>query len=229
MNNIVCTLPFLFLVPANGIYQAMNYNFYRLITLICLVVAGLSPNAVAFDQEDDVSGLPAVSRFYSPFIERDRSSFTAIARRTFSRFGVRRVSTVKGHCHSGIDLQGSMSQTVYAVAPGRVAAVYWSFPNRSVAVIHRMPDGTPIYSAYVHIEDITVEPGNVVNENTPLGRIFNQKEMKRSGFATPHLHLEIRKSMKDEGQRSYTAMTVSALEEYCLDPFAFLQRRMRRP
>lgn len=207
----------------------MNYNFQRMFVLICFVVTGLSPNAAAFDHEDDIAGLPAISRFYSPFIEQDRSSFTAISRRTFSRFGVPRVSSVKGHRHSGIDLQGKMSQQVYAVAPGRVVTVYWPFPNRAVAIVHRMPDDTPIYSAYVHIEDIKVKPGDVVNENNSLGRIFNQKEMKRSRFGTPHVHLEIRKNMKDEGQRSYTAMTISALEEYCIDPFTFLQRQMRQP
>ena len=207
----------------------MKYNARRLIVLICLVVAGLFPAAAAFDQEDDVSCLPAISRFYSPYIERDRGSFTTIARRTFSRFGVPRTSSVKGHLHSGIDLRGKMSEHIYAIAPGRVVAVYWPFPNRAVAVVHRMPDGTPIYSAYVHIEDVTVKSGDVVNENTPLGRIFNLKELKRSHFGTPHVHLEIRKSMKDEGRRSYTAMTMPALEEYCLDPYAFLQHRMRRP
>ena len=207
----------------------MNYNFHLMIALICLIVAALSPNVAAFDHTDDVSGLPAISRFYSPFIEQDRSRFASIARRTFSRFGVPRVSSVKGHCHSGIDLRGKMSEHVYAVAPGRVAAVYWSFPNRAVAIVHRMPDNTPIYSAYVHVQNISVEPGDVVNENTPLGRLFNQKEMQRSRLGTPHVHLEIRKNMKDEGQSSYTAMTMSALEEYCIDPFAFLQRQMRRP
>jgi murein DD-endopeptidase MepM/ murein hydrolase activator NlpD len=207
----------------------MNYGFYRIIILVCLVAGGLAPCAAASGPEDDVSSLPAINRFYSPFMEQGRNSFPAVARRTFSRFGSYRTSSVKGHLHSGIDLQGKMAEQVYAIAPGRVAAVYWSFPNRAVAVFHRMPDGSPIYSAYVHIEDITVKPGDVVNENTPLGRIFNRAEMKRSRFPTPHLHLEIRRSMKDEGERSYTAMTMKALKEYCLDPFAFLERRMPRP
>jgi len=207
----------------------MNYNCLRTFALICLVLASLTPNAAAFDWEDDDSGLPTISRFYSPFMEQDRSSFTTIARRTFSRFGSPRASIVQGHLHSGIDVRGKIAQQVYAVAPGRVAAVYWSFPNRAVAVIHRMPDGIPIYSSYVHVENITVKPGDIVTENTPLGRIFKREEMKLSRFKTPHLHLEIRKSMKDQGERSYTAMTMEALEEYCLDPFAFLQRWMRRP
>jgi murein DD-endopeptidase MepM/ murein hydrolase activator NlpD len=207
----------------------MNYNFHRTFILICLMLAGIIPNAAAFEQEDDVSAIPAISSFYSPFIEQDRSSFAAIARRTFSRFGSPRISIVKGHLHSGIDVRGKMAQRVFALAPGRVAAVYWSFPNRAVAVIHKMPDGTPIYSAYVHIEDVTVKPGDVVTQNTPLGRIFNRDEMQHSRFKTPHLHLEIRKSMKDEGERSYTAMTMPELEEYCLDPSAFLKHWMRRP
>jgi murein DD-endopeptidase MepM/ murein hydrolase activator NlpD len=208
--------------------HAMNCSFYRIIILVCLVVGGLTPHTAAGERED-IESLPVINRFYSPFMEQGRNSFPAVARRTFSRFGSYRASSVKGHLHSGIDLQGKMAEQVYAVAPGRVAAVYWSFPNRAVAVLHRMPDGTPIYSAYVHIEDITVKPGDVVNENTPLGRIFNREEMKRSRLPTPHLHLEIRKSMKDEGERSYSAMTRKALEEYCLDPFAFLKRRMHRP
>lgn len=208
---------------------ALHFISRLMIVLVCLVIAGLSPDAAAFDQKEDISGLPVISRFSSPFIERDRSSFTSIARRTFSRFGVPRTSSVKGHLHSGIDLRGKMSQQVYAIAPGRVVAVYWPFPNRAVAVVHRMPDGTPVYSAYVHIEDIMVRPGDVVNDNTSLGRIFNGKELKRSRFGTPHVHLEIRKSMEDKGRRSYTAMTMSALEEYCLDPYAFLQQRMHRP
>lgn len=191
-----------------------------LLTLIMLLLGV----ALSFAQEEMV---PVANRIYSPFIERNRQSIDSITNRVFSRFGVSRKTPIKGHLHSGIDLHGVYGEKVYAIGSGRVERYYWVFPNIAVAIKHTLPDGTSIYSAYIHLADVKVREGDPVDEHTELGRIFNKKEMKRSGFRTPHLHLEIRRDFLDQGNASFSSMTRIDLEKHLLDPLIFLSKTMR--
>jgi len=181
---------------------------------------------VTLSLAQDEMGL-AANRIYSPFIEQNRQSIDSITSRIFSRFGVLRKTPITGHLHSGIDLRGIYGEKVYAIAPGRVERCYWLFPNIAVAIKHNMPDGTSIYSAYIHLADVKVREGDLVDEKTELGRIFNKKEMKRSGFRTPHLHLEIRRNFLDQGKASFSSMTRTDLEKHLLDPLIFLSKNMK--
>jgi murein DD-endopeptidase MepM/ murein hydrolase activator NlpD len=54
-----------------------------------------------------------------------------------------------------------------------------------VVVEHRLPDGTPIWSAYWHLESVQVVRGQAVSRGDTLGRILDR------GFNS-HLHWEIR-------------------------------------
>ena len=171
--------------------------------------------------------IPVANRIYSPFIEQNRQSIDSITNRVFSRFGASRKTPIKGHLHSGIDLRGSYGEKVYAIGSGRVERCYWLFPNIAVAIKHNMPDGTSIYYAYIHLADVKVREGDLVDEKTELGRIFNKKEMKRSGFRTPHLHLEIRRDFLDQGNASFSSMTRIDLEKHLLDPLIFLSKNLR--
>jgi len=169
---------------------------------------------------------PAVStihKIYVPYGGTARGTFSTLEKRTFSRYGAPRSTPRKGHRHSGIDLAGSLGEKVYAIGPGRVVRHYWIFPNLALALEHRLPDGTVFYSAYVHLVDTQVQVGDLVDERTELGRLFNKKEMGRSRFRTPHLHLEIRKNFDDDGRASFTTMTAEKLANYFHDPLVFLR------
>ena len=192
---------------------------------ILLLVAACIPPDSSTAASMDVN--PPLEQLYSPFKEKGRNRFASIEKRTFSRFGAARKSPVSGHLHSGIDLGGKQGEKVYAIGPGRVVRHYWVFPNLAVAVKHRLPDGNEFYSTYVHVMDVRVKEGEMVDENSEIGRLFNKTEMGLSHFKQPHLHLEIRKSMGDDGNNSFRSMTRKSLEEYCLDPLPFLKRYMR--
>jgi murein DD-endopeptidase MepM/ murein hydrolase activator NlpD len=165
--------------------------------------------------------------FYSPFIESDRQSFLMIKKRVVGVYGEYRRSYKPGHHHAGLDLWGAFNESVYAIGYGWVVRVFRGFPHRSVIVEHHLPDGSILYSAYVHIEDIQVKVGDWVDESTPLGRVFSKNELQRANFNTPnHLHLEIRKSLADEGSVSYASMSMRVLNKVCLDPLKFFKNTM---
>ncbi|MFC2165713.1 M23 family metallopeptidase [Acidobacteriota bacterium] len=162
--------------------------------------------------------------FFSPFSESDRQSFPLIKKRVVGVYGEYRRSHRPGHHHAGLDLWGAFNETVYSIGYGWVVRIFGGFPHRSVIVEHHLPDGSILYSAYVHIEDIKVEVGDWVDERTPLARVFNEEELERANFNTPnHLHLEIRKSLADEGRASYSSMSMRALNKFCLDPYKFFK------
>lgn len=201
-----------------------------LLVLLVALIAGIFCCQAGEHQNQD-GNYPVQSlltQIYSPFKEPGRERYVNLQKRIFSRFGVYRITPQKGHRHAGIDLQGSFGEKVFAIGPGVVVRDYWIFPNRAIAVQHVLGDGSSIYSAYVHIEDIKVRVGQQVDETTELGRIFTQAEMRRARYRSPpHLHLEIRNSMFDDGRSSFSSMTMPALNEYCRNPETFMRSLMR--
>ncbi len=163
-------------------------------------------------------------QFFSPFMEQERSKYQTIVNRCFSQYGDYRSSNIRGHKHAGIDLRGKLNEKVYPIGAGKVYDIIWSFPNRAIAIIHPLSNGEQVYSLYVHIEDIQVQPGDWVDENTVIARLFNADEFKKSQFKAAHLHLEIRKSMEDKGRASYSSMSMNDLNKWCISPKEFLKK-----
>jgi len=167
-------------------------------------------------------------QFYAPFADSARQQYAVIESRLISRYGDYRSSAIKGHKHAGIDLQGACGEPVYAIGAGTVEGIFRGFPNRTLIVKHYLPAGDSVYSEYTHIEDVTVRPGERVDQNTCLGRIFNAEEVQRSNFnAVSHLHLEFRKSLADSGKASWQSLTMAELDKYCHDPVLFLPQYMK--
>lgn len=107
---------------------------------------------------------------------------------TSSPFGTRR-HPVTGltKLHSGADfLPGD--GVAYAAAAGTVASVdHDPAYGLIVVVAHGTVDGAPVTTAYAHLAQAQVAPGQPVTPGQPVGRIGN------SGLSTgPHLHFEIR-------------------------------------
>ena len=168
----------------------------------------------------------ACRRFVSPFAGGDRSSFTALKARIVSQFGAHRTSYLKGHKHSGIDLEGGDRQAVFAMCPGTVIDVHLGFPHRTVVIEHRMTSGETVYTSYKHVEGIRVSEGDRVTPDTQLARLFSRAERKRARFKVNHLHLEVRHSFEDGGEASWSSMSRAELTRYFHDPAQWLRGRM---
>ena len=167
-------------------------------------------------------------QFFSPFKEADRKNLGPIESRVTGVYGEYRRSYKPGHFHAGLDLKGDYNESVYPIGFGWVVQIFRQFPHRSVVVEHHLPDGSILYSMYVHIEDIQVQVGDWVDENTPLARLFDKEELERADFGTPnHLHLEIRKTLADRGRASYASMSLAELNTACLDPLKFFERHLK--
>lgn len=173
------------------------------------------------------SAVPFCTTFFTPFQEKERDAYRTFLKRCSGSYGDYRKSDVPGHLHAGQDLMGKRAEQVYAVGVGRVAYRYWIFPNETVVLEHRLPNGETVYSVYTHIRDIQVKIGDPVNENTVIGRLFSAEEMKKARFSSVHLHFEIRKIMDDFGRASHTSMSKKELDKYCIDPKIFLKKRMK--
>jgi murein DD-endopeptidase MepM/ murein hydrolase activator NlpD len=194
----------------------------RYLLLMILIVFAISfSNVMAEDTNKKLC-----TKFFAPFNEPERHKYLSIVNRCFSEYGEYRSSTIKGHKHAGIDLRGKLSENVYPIGIGKVYDILWGFPNLAIAIIHPLSNGEYVYSLYIHIENIQVKVGDWVDENTVIAKLFNPEEFKKSQFQTVHLHLEIRKSMEDEGRASYTSMTMNDLNRYCMNPKEFLRKQL---
>lgn len=174
----------------------------------------------------DVSPLQPVRDWHSPFHGANDLDFPNFKKRIFSPFGAVRTSPQKGHLHAGIDLAGDWNEPVYAVAEGEVVFLsYWDL-NAVIIIKHQLEDGDVVYSKSIHLKDISVRLRQKVNDQTLLGRLFNQVEFKKSRFPKNHFHLEIRKDYMDKGSASSHSMTRKALETHCYDPEQFFKTRL---
>ena len=170
---------------------------------------------------------PTCETVHTPFADKRRQSMASIKRRKRSGFGANRVSFIRGHKHSGLDLRGRYKEPVFAICAGRVFDIHLGFPHRTVVVEHRNENGERFFSSYKHIEDILVKEGDLVTAQTRLGRLFDRKERKRARF-DQHLHFEIRKTMDDGGEASWSSMSMKALLRVFKDPERFFKRSLGR-
>jgi len=164
---------------------------------------------------------------WSPQRENGVMEFRHYLRRIISTYGAHRSSPIYGHRHAGIDIKGRYSEKVYAIGKGRVLWVTGEFPNTAIYIQHQGVHEKPFWSVYIHVQGIAVDIGDEVSENTIIGRIFNEDELRRSGFNTrPHLHLEIRHDISDNGRATFECMSKMELNHYCVNPLnALLKER----
>ena len=85
--------------------------------------------------------------------------------------------------HSGLDFCGRVGTELYAVAPGKVVYTDLLIVRGGVVVIDH---GWGIYTAYDHLSEILVQPGNVVQPGQLIG--LGGDTGRTTG---PHLHWEV--------------------------------------
>ena len=178
---------------------------------------------LGIDADTDRS-VKACTEFYLPFVSfQNRGSFKELSERSLDGFGAYRK---RGHKHAGLDILAGFGETVYPIGRGQIKGIYYKFPYLAVIIEHRLTDGTVLYSSYIHVADILVRTGDFVNENKPIARVFNKDEFISSGFKKNHLHLEIRKTMEDNGRASYSCYTMKDLNYHFYDPTVFLKKHL---
>ncbi len=175
-----------------------------------------------------VSDILALYQKYFIPIGIDRTAdYNKLTEKIIGQYGVHRSSNVHGHKHSGIDIQGDFGETVYSIGKGTIIKIFREFPHKTIYIQHNENDDALFYSVYIHVEDIQINIGDPVSENTPIARIFNREELILANFGTPpHLHFEIRHNIDDMGEATFKSMTLSELNKYCIDPLKFFNKSL---
>ena len=162
--------------------------------------------------------------FYLPFMTfQNRKSYSELIKRKLDGFGAYRRA---GHKHAGLDIKAFFSEKVYPIGKGKVIKIYDKFPYQAVLVEHRSAAGLIYYSCYIHLVDILVKVGDRLDQATPIGRVFDENEFKKAGFAHNHLHLEIRKTIENYNRISIRCFTMEDLNKNFYDPLIFLKKHL---
>ena len=185
--------------------------------VMMFVVASLTINALELPVIDGVS-LPL------QYIVNKRSYFE-LEKRALDGFGAYRTA---GHKHAGLDIKASFSEPVISIGKGIVRVIYGEYPYTTVLIEHATQNGGMLYSAYTHIEQIKVIVGQQVDENTVLGRVFNEEEYKKSEFYENHLHFEIRKTMDRYKGISIKCYNEEELNKYFYDPLIYFKKALAK-
>jgi murein DD-endopeptidase MepM/ murein hydrolase activator NlpD len=177
----------------------------------------------------DIALRQRVIQWFVPFKTKNRSDLSTI--RIISTFGAPRLSYVKGHFHTGVDMipKENLGQHVYVypLAHGVVCSIHLGDPHRTVVVKHQLANGEILFSSYKHFQEVYVTNGKQVTHETPLARLYTRSEAKSQGGNYDHLHLEIRKKFDDYGVASWATMTRSDLDLRFVDPWKFLKENLK--
>jgi murein DD-endopeptidase MepM/ murein hydrolase activator NlpD len=211
---------------------------YLMASLIFLTGLSLPLNPTDYIQADkerwkpyymEVSPRQAVDKWEVPFKTKNRSSFLTI--KVISTFGAPRMSYVRGHYHTGIDLipqKRSGNYTyVFPMAAGVVCSIHLSDPHRTVVIKHKLSNGAILYTSYKHFKEIYVQTGEQVTSGTVLGRLYTRREALALGGNYDHLHIEVRKKFDDYGVASWATLTKPELEQRFDDPLKFMKKNVK--
>jgi murein DD-endopeptidase MepM/ murein hydrolase activator NlpD len=216
----------------------MKTLFSRMIILFLFVIAVPQYSFADYIQENkeiwkpfylDVTPSQTVKQWKVPFKTQDRSRLNTV--RVISTFGAKRLSYVRGHFHTGIDLIPANSQErfiyVYPMAEGVVCSIHLGHPHKTVVIKHKLSGGKVIYTSYKHLQKILVTNGQQVTTDTRLGRLYTADEARELGGNYNHLHLETRKKFDDYGVASWATLTRADLDLRFYDPWKFLKENIK--
>lgn len=179
------------------------------------------------DSYQDVNPSAVVSAWIVPFDTPNRTDIRSI--RVVSVFGDQRESYLKGHIHTATDLIPAHKLGliyIYPMAEGVVCSIHLGHPHKTIVIRHLLADGKVIYTSYKHLQEIYVNVGTQVNQQTKIARLYTHEETKKYKGNYDHLHLEIRKSFYDYGCASWLTMNKTDLNELFYDPMVFMKSNL---
>ena len=110
--------------------------------------------------------------------------------------------------HSGIDMAGDTK--VYAVAPGTVAGISWKNScGGTMLFIHHNINGKHYTSTYMHLYQVKVKVGDIVDQNTNIAITGGTKSLTPWDTCTTgrHLHLSISQGLYLKEYTSWNTWT----------------------
>jgi len=92
--------------------------------------------------------------------------------------------------HDGVDIRAPIGTPVFAIGHGKVVRTKDDPNNKYITLEHKnVKYGGKVgkyYSSYLHLSQVLVQPGDVVDKGTLIGRVG------LTGFTTtPHLHIQV--------------------------------------
>lgn len=112
--------------------------------------------------------------------------------------------------HEGIDLTNNLGtkNEIYAIASGKVYAVWYDKWGGNQVTIHHNINGKSYSSSYAHMSKVVVSEGDIVTKDTMIG-YMGATGLYVTGY---HLHLAISTGLRFieyTGQSAYVARTVN--------------------
>lgn len=165
----------------------------------------------------------------------DRQNWSTVVLEHDAQFKALRApfGPIQLHYHTGVDLQnGTIIQTgepVYAISTGKVIAIEDPPPQRRITIEHILPDGTKVWSVYIHIIDEKISVGDIVDPEIVIARLMNPAELEILGWEYNHVHLEILKKRPPSAheyhqRKTFTCYTEKEVDKYFYDPEVFLRK-----
>ncbi len=168
--------------------------------------------------------------FFTPFEEADRQAFQTFQQRVVKPYSESYSATLTSMRYTGVGLQGEFGETVYAIGAGEVVRITGEAPHTEVVVAHALSRRTRIFSVYARINDVRVRVGDMVTEETPIGRMLNREEYAASGFSEQRLHLEVRQTLNAYRSRSPHYLKYEnpeILESNFINPVIFYRKHLQ--
>lgn len=172
-----------------------------------------------------------------PLDTGDRTNWHSIAFESDAYFMASRRNSYNNQprLHTGIDMQnggeagtrGGPGELVYSMGPGIVLGTFDRLPNRRVVIEHTFENAPKVWTAYVHINESLVSPGEWVDAYSPIARRMNRQELRRYGEQYNHVHIEVMKKLPPIVNGQYQWMTFHCyapkqVQEYFYNPKTFL-------
>jgi hypothetical protein len=137
-------------------------------------------------------------------------------------YGTRYDATGKWAIHTGADLNlpddTDALAPVYAAADGVVrAAAAYSLWGNLITVEHKLSDGTPIWTRYAHMNDMSVQPNQIVKRGQTIGHVGNA--FSRYAY---HLHFDVARIDLGSKPQDWPGDDQGRVMRDYLDPLAFV-------
>lgn len=177
-----------------------------------------------------------INTWLLPLDTGDRTNWNSIIFESDAHFMAYRKGQGKRlRLHTAIDMQnggdggtrGGPGEIVYSMGPGIVLGTFDRLPNHRVVIEHLLENGRKFWTAYVHINESLVSPGEAVDAFSPIARRMNLRELDYYGIQFDHVHVEVMKKFPPmiDGKfkwMTFHCYTPEQVYEYFYNPKIFL-------